>query len=524
MAAPDHFEGGRLPALRRRPRPSGRRSDARAQPAATPDSRRSGEREHPDDRRRRLVEASFDAYVTVDSEGRILDWGGNASDIFGWDRREVGGQRLVLAELETGRPEGRDVSGLADDPGSGPIARRLVVPVIARDGRSVPYEVVISPFSERGDQRFDVVLRELTVQPPPGLESMCTGAIVQSSDAAIFSEGLDGRIATWNRAAQQIFGYSALEATGQRASFLLPPERQEEMEAMRQRARRGDHVHNHETQCLRSDGSRAEVAVTISPVLDAHDQVIAVSTIARDITDARRMAAALEAAYEQARDSEARTRQFLADAAHQLRNPLAGVRACADMLLRSESPEGRERLLGHLVNEAARAATMTTGLLRMARLDQGEVPVPSPCDVVALCRWEVERAHVQAPNLQFRVLAPVPFDEPVAVDGGIVGEILANLLDNARRYAVSTVDLGVGRHLDQLEITVADDGPGIPPRRVAAAFERFTSIDERSGSGLGLPIARALARCHGGDLDYDDKVFRLRLPLSGESIRPQECP
>ncbi len=98
------------------------------------------------------------------------------------------------------------------------------------------------------------------------------------------------------------------------------------------------------------------------------------------------------------------------------------------------------------------------------------------------------------------------------LDERAVREILAQLLDNARRHAFSRIVLSAAQAGGVVELRVGDDGVGLPAGLVERAFERFASLDGLGGAGLGLPIARDLARLHGGDLGYDDGVFVLRLP------------
>lgn len=95
---------------------------------------------------------------------------------------------------------------------------------------------------------------------------------------------------------------------------------------------------------------------------------------------------------------------------------------------------------------------------------------------------------------------------------------MANLLDNARRHAHSRIDVVITPGRDRIELRVADDGPGVPVELTERVFGRFVSLDGLGGSGLGLPIARDLARACGGDLTYEDGGFVLHLPLSEKNI------
>lgn len=238
----------------------------------------------------------------------------------------------------------------------------------------------------------------------------------------------------------------------------------------------------------------------------------------RDDTELGRLAVAfdemldsLEAAIADARSSEERTRRFLADAAHQLRTPLAGIRASVETLLREDDPESRDRLMGNLVRETGRAGRLLSALLRMARLEQERPPDPVTVDLREIVETEAERARDLAPDLDVRTVADGAATRARA-DPPLVREALANLLDNARRHARTRVTVRLFRDERHIGIRVEDDGPGVPEGAEELVFERFVTLDGRGGSGLGLPIARAAVRVHGGDLVHRDGGFELTLP------------
>jgi signal transduction histidine kinase len=212
------------------------------------------------------------------------------------------------------------------------------------------------------------------------------------------------------------------------------------------------------------------------------------------------------------RDSARRGREFLAYAAHQLRTPLAGIRASTDALLVAGGTNQQERLLVNLSREADRAGRLLASLLQMARLDQGELPGAKAHDLVELCRSELDRLAHRAGDLALRLEAPEPQPGPVLLSAEATRDALANLLDNARRHARSEIIVSVTASPSTLQIAVADDGPGLPEGVVERVFERFVSLDGKGGSGLGLPIARGLVEAQGGRLSYEGHRFLIRLP------------
>jgi two-component system, OmpR family, sensor kinase len=224
------------------------------------------------------------------------------------------------------------------------------------------------------------------------------------------------------------------------------------------------------------------------------------------------MVDSLEDAAKQADDERERMHRFLADAAHQLRTPIAGIRGAVELLLRDVDPETRDELLTHAVRETARASKLLTALLHMARLDQGRPPQLMPTDLVKLCHVEVERVRDRAPNLDIALVDEVKGLSTASVDPSEVDEAIANLLDNARRHAKERIEVRILREDPMMIVRVRDDGPGVRPGAEELIFERFATLDGAGGSGLGLAIARAVARAHGGDLTYEGGAFILRLP------------
>ena len=219
---------------------------------------------------------------------------------------------------------------------------------------------------------------------------------------------------------------------------------------------------------------------------------------------------ALEDALARSQASEEISRRFLADAAHQLRNPVAGIRATVASLLRTDDPEERDRLTDALAREVARVSRLLSSLLRVARLDSLEAPTfrPTPLDVVVTDVVDHQRTLAPFHTFEVRVRG----DCRAEVDAAAVHEALSNLLDNAARHAEGHVRVEVAGEDGVVEVVVADDGPGVAAPDVERIFDRFVTRDAAGGSGLGLPIARGIAQAHHGDLDYRDGRFVLRLP------------
>ena len=233
----------------------------------------------------------------------------------------------------------------------------------------------------------------------------------------------------------------------------------------------------------------------------------------------------LEGAEARAHQAEERTRAFLADAAHELRTPIAGVQAAAETLLHHNDQldnQERQHLQALLVREAERAGALISDLLAAARLDAGIDLDLAPVSLRTLVHSEIDRVRLLHPEATVTMSGP----EVVArADAPKVSSILRNVIDNAMRAAGPEGKVHiVVREQDQFAIAeVWDSGPGVPPSERERIFERLVRLDDgrandTGGSGLGLAIARGYARAHGGDLTCEDPrgigaMFRLVLPL-----------
>lgn len=474
------------------------------------------------ERNRRTLETAREAFVAVDEAGIIVDWNAEAERTFGWPRHEAVG-RLVEGTVVAAEHRGDGGSGLWNFQAMDGVeqADRVVdITAVHRDGRRFPARMTVWTTHHGDHHTVSAFIWDVTEQLGTEKALAQLAAVVESADDAMYSTDPSGSILTWNAAAERMFGYAASEAIGRHVHLLVPEALLGESDRSLAAVLRGDGTQRLETLHRCRNGPPVDVALTISPVRDASGSVCAASSVARDITEERRISSqlddslrALESALEEAKGSEAETRRFLDDASHQLRAPLTGIRACAEGLLRTDDPSVRDELLGAIVRETSRAGRLMAGLLRLARLNHGQELVPVPCDVLQLCRDQADRAEALSPDLRVTVSesGPLPVGLP-RLDSDAVIEIMSNLLDNARRHAVRRIDIVVSRDIGGVGIEVADDGPGLPATLVDSAFDRFVSLDGKGGSGLGLPIARELAEAQGGDLRYVGKSFVVRLP------------
>lgn len=215
------------------------------------------------------------------------------------------------------------------------------------------------------------------------------------------------------------------------------------------------------------------------------------------------MLAQIEMAFDEKTGSEARLRQFVADASHELRTPLTSIRGYAELLRKGgfSDEEGRQRALARIEHEAARMGGLVDDLLLLARLDQGRPLEMLPVDLRRVALDAVDDARAVEPGHPIELAAPEPV--LVAGDRDRLGQVAHNLVRNALIHTPpgTPVRVEVAHRGNAALLSVVDEGPGMDPDQSRRAFDRFYRGDASrtgQGTGLGLSIVRAIAEALGG--------------------------
>lgn len=239
-----------------------------------------------------------------------------------------------------------------------------------------------------------------------------------------------------------------------------------------------------------------------------------------------------EASEGEARQSEGRMRQFVADASHELRTPLTSIRGFAE-LYRQGALTGRpavDRAMSRVESEAARMGLLVEDLLLLARLDQQRPLEQRPVDLLELASDAVADARATDPGRSVELVADsLPREPVVQGDAGRLRQVFGNLLTNALVHTPAGAPVVVRVRTTPFDafLEVTDSGPGIPAHDRLRVFERFFRADASrtraaGGSGLGLSIVAALVSAHGGSVEVVETpgggaTFRVRLPLPGDA-------
>lgn len=389
--------------------------------------------------------------------------------------------------------------------------------------------------------------------PTPEGTVYLLAAIVDSTDDAIVSKTLDGIITSWNRAAEKMFGYTPAQAVGQHIKLIVPLDRHAEEDEVLARLRRGESIDHFETVRRARDGRLLDVSITVSPVRDPTGRIIGASKVARDITERKRSEREREELLHRERQArqeaqetneilrrevaarlaaEARLREalqarddFVAVAAHELRNPLNAFLLTLQVLQRTmRAPAVSEQLRGlidRLRKQAERFSDSIDRLLDASRIQAGNFELNRECfDLGALVGDVVKRFAEEEPR------TPISVECSGALEGAWdrfrIEQVVINLISNALKYGKhEPIALTAYRDGDMAALCVRDGGIGIPAEDLERIFDRFERVAPRTsnkGLGLGLWITKRIVEAHGGTVSVNSQVakgsiFTVKIPL-----------
>ena len=413
------------------------------------------------------------------------------------------------------------------------LEKRFVHP----DGR-----VVWANFFYQREQYPDGTREELTTvtditqRKTAEQQSRQLAVIVECSEEAIVASTLQGVITSWNRGAETIFGHAAAETVGQSIRLMYPPELAHEATEVLARIAAGESLEHSQTERIRKDGRRIRISATISPLRDAHGNILGAATIARDTTRQQM----LEEQLRQSQKMEA-IGQLAGGMAHDFNNILAVIQ----MQIELSREEGHfSPSLEVVQNAARRGANLTRQLLLFSRRQPLQPRDLDLCESIAGMAKMFQR--ILGEDIQIRLqYAPEPL--LIHADASMVDQVLMNLTLNSRDAMPSGGELVIEAAAVEMDaadmppsaqarpggyvcLRVSDTGCGIHPEILPRIFEPFfTTKEVGKGTGLGLATVFSIVQQHQGWIQVNSQpgqgtTFQIFLPRLPRRSTPVPAP
>ncbi len=351
--------------------------------------------------------------------------------------------------------------------------------------------------------------------------------IIQSSEDAIISKTPDGIISSWNPAAERMLGYKPEEVIGQSMLTLFPQDRIQEEQLVINRISAGDKVESYETIQRRKDGTLIDVSVTISPIFDEAGNVIGASKIMHDISERKRF--------------DLMKNEFISTVSHELRTPLTSIKGALGLLIGKHSrniPDKAFKMLEMANRNAERLSLLVDDILDLEKIQSGALRLDmKPVDIIQLAKKAYEENVGFSAKHDAELELVINTDSAVAMaDEQRLMQVFANLISNAIKFSPygEVVQIIVNCTESQIEVSIKDNGPGIPEDFKERIFTRFAQADssdtkEKSGTGLGLSISKAIIDKHKGIIGYETSsqngtrfYFQLPAQHTADETKPEK--
>ena len=507
-----------------------------------------------------LLETLPDAIVAVNQDGTMVQVNSQAQELFGYDRDELLGQKVEMLVPENYRREHHHHrERFAQRPKTRRMGAGLDLYGRRRNGSEFPVEISLSPVStengifvlsairdisdrkqiEEELRRAHEELYQRTVEQL-GESRSRLALIIDSSEDAIISKGLDGTITSWNKGAERIYGYTPEEAIGKHISLLAPSDRPDEIPEILRKIARGEGIEHHESVRVTKDGRRLDVSISVSPLRDANGDVVGASAIARDITDQKRT----EGQLHQSQKMEAIGR-LAGGVAHDFNNILGIISACAEFLRDRIDPSAEPlQYVENIKKATERGSSLTRQLLTFSR---SSVIQPRILDLNERLKDVGKLLRpLMGDDVEILIVSKST-SAVVEADPGQLDQVVVNLAVNARdamprggkfiletrtekfdeAFADQHQAMAAGKYV---LLAVSDTGSGMDEATVSRIFEPFFTTKELGkGTGLGLATVYGIVKQSAGHiLVYSEPghgtTFKIYLPNADHKIGLESKP
>lgn len=416
-----------------------------------------------------------------------------------------------------------------------------------KDGSSFHVEVKSTSFETDDDKSVISIIRDISYRIKKEEEISKFASIIENSQDVIIGKTLDGIITSWNKAAEEIYGYSEDEAIGKNISIIIPEGKISDFYKIMDEIKIGNKVKNFETVRKKKNNDLIYVSVSVSPIYDLYGNLVGASTITRDMTERRLKEKELTEKYEElsavyeelaATEEELRSNykelqkakeeaekanlaksQFLANMSHEIRTPMNGIIGVIDLLNLTELNNNQKEYINILEHSSKLLLNVINSILDISKIESGNFQLNMKAfNLKKTLDRTIKQLSISCMNKNLEVSYFVdPFIEFNLIGDELrLNQVLINLINNAVKF---TEKGGIRFKVNKisqsnngiiLQFSIQDTGIGINEEFKKHIFKKFVQQDmsytkKYSGTGLGLAISKELVKMMNGDIWFESK-------------------
>jgi PAS domain S-box-containing protein len=338
-------------------------------------------------------------------------------------------------------------------------------------------------------------------------------AIVESSDDAIISKTLNGTITSWNKGAENIFGYTQHEVIGKPITKLIPPYLRKQESIIIEKIRNGEKVEHYDTIRQTKDGRMINISLTVSPLRNEKGEITGASKIARDITERVKLDNQLRLFNEKLKEMNTYKDDFISIASHELKTPLTTAKAYIQLLqIDMEETNDKNFIFAQKANASIdKLSYLIAELLDLSKIQNGKFPLNiTTFNFNEMLSAAIEGVQYGSPG--HSIIKTGEINKKIKGDKERLQQVVINLLTNAVKYSPKSdkVFINIVQEDGEVKVLVKDRGIGIRKENLGKIFERYYREEERTvhfqGLGIGLYISYEIIKRHNGKLWGESEV------------------
>lgn len=358
-------------------------------------------------------------------------------------------------------------------------------------------------------------------------------AIVNSSDDAIISKTLQGIITSWNKAATKMFGYTEQEALGKHITLIIPEDRLDEETVIIENIRSGKRIDHFETIRCAKDGTKRNISLTISPIINSKGEIIGASKIARDISFRIEAEKQRQLYTERLKELNKYKDEFMVMASHELKTPLTVILANLEVLNELMGADPKAEFVRKTLKQVTKLSDLITNLLDISKIQAGKLELNRTVFNLTSLLSEITNNLQQITKNHKIVFINNNESLIVNADYERIQQVIINLVSNSIKYMPSPGQITINAHKNKgrVIVSVSDEGIGIPEKDLENIFLRFYrvsgSASSFAGTGIGLFISSEIIKAHNGSIWAESTLgkgsqFYFCIPvISDESVKEE---